>query len=90
MGRQGRRVAASLFEGLLPTVEGSAGHPEGIHCSLQAVLFEKPKNLQSVLSIFRSHLPKVPQARYPVKPPDPVPDVLNELWSRLVYEHLLR
>ena len=34
-------------------------------------------SVQSVLSIFRGHLPKVPQARYPVNPPDPVPDMLN-------------
>jgi len=58
-------------------VERAARDTEGVTGRGQAVLVEKAQDFKTSLGIFGRHVPKIPQSRYPVKPPDAVADVLH-------------
>jgi hypothetical protein len=74
---QGGRVAALGLEGGLPAVEGAARDTKGVTGRRQAVLVEETKNFKASVGIFGCHAPKMPQSRYPVKPPDAIPNVVD-------------
>lgn len=74
---QGSRVAALGFEGGFPAVEGAARDTEGVTGRGQSVLVEETKNFKASVGIFGCHVPKMPQSRYPVKPPDAVPTAVD-------------
>ncbi len=52
-------------------------YPEGLPDGLKAVSFPEAQDFESFLGVFGGHLPKMPQLRYPVIPPNSVSNVLN-------------
>ncbi len=59
-GRQGGAVAAGLAQCLFPAIKRSAADIEGITGRGCAMLGEKTEDVEALLSMFGSHLPKMP------------------------------
>ena len=77
LGHEGGGIAALSAKLGFPAVEGSARDLEGVEHGQKAVGVPEPKDSETFLGIFGSHVPKMPQSGDPVETPDSVSHVLH-------------